>query len=70
MEFGINKYQIGDILVFHSMPKKEWLLVEIGEKIYKFVNLWEPDHVWTSHKTAPIHKTEPLKHYQSGESHE
>ena len=66
----MNKYELGDILVFYSMPKREWILAEIGDKTYKFVNLWDPKEVWTSHKTALIHKTQPLKHYQSGEKHE
>lgn len=62
------KYEIGDVVIFHSMPDKEWLLLDYNEKTYYFVNLWNPKETWTSHRSAPIHKSIPIKHYKNREN--
>ena len=62
----MRDYQLGDVFVFTSLESAEWLLVEIGERTYKFVNLWNPEQIWTSQRRAPIHRMGPLKHYRGG----
>ena len=58
-------YQIGDVIIFDSMPETQWLLVEIKEKVYEFVNLWDHKKAWTSQKKAPVHN-DVIKHYRGG----
>lgn len=60
------EYRLGDVFIFFPIDRSEWLLVEIGEKTYKFVNLWSPEQIWISQKKAPIHKCGPIKHYRGG----
>lgn len=62
----MRDYQLGDVFVFSTAESAEWLLAEIREKTYKFVNLWNPEQVWISQKAAPIHGMGPLKHYRGG----
>jgi hypothetical protein len=62
----MKDYKIGDVFIFSPVEKTEWLLVEIRENTYKFVNLWNPEQVWNSQKKAPIHRMGPLKHYRGG----
>ena len=45
------------------MPDTQWLLVEIKEKVYEFVNLWDHKKTWTSQKKAPVHNG-IMKHYR------
>ena len=59
------KYQIGDVIVFDSMPDIQWLLVEIKERVYEFVNIWDHKQTWTSQKKAPVHNG-ISKHYRGG----
>lgn len=59
------EYQIGDVIIFWSMQDTQWLLVEIKEKTYKFVNLWDHKQTWTSQKKAPVHNG-VMKHYRGG----
>ena len=47
------------------MPDVQWLLVEIKEKVYEFVNLWDHKKTWTSQKKAPVHNS-IMKHYRGG----
>jgi hypothetical protein len=62
----MRNYQLGDVFVFTTLESAEWLLVEIGERTYKFVNLWNPEQVWISQRRAPVHRMGPLKHYRGG----
>lgn len=62
----MRDYQIGDTFVFSTTENIEWILVEIREKTYKFVNLWNPGQAWTSQKKAPVHRWGPVKHYRGG----
>ena len=57
------KYEIGDVIIFSSMPTTQWLLAEINEKTYEFVNLWDHKKRWISQKKAPVHKN-IMKHYR------
>lgn len=62
----MTKYEIGDTFVFTTIESAEWLLVEIGERTYKFVNLWNPEQFWISQRRAPVHRMGSLKHYRGG----
>lgn len=57
------EYQIGDIIIFSSMPSSQWVLAEIEEKTYKFINLWDIGKIWISQKKAPVHSA-VMKHYR------
>lgn len=59
------KYQIGDVIIFWSMPDSQWLVVEIEERTYKFIDLWNHERVWISQKRAPVHNS-IMKHYRGG----
>jgi hypothetical protein len=61
----ILDYKIGDIMTFCHTPGAEWILAEIKEKSYLFVNLWGGEK-WVSHKVAPAHRTGPDKLYRDG----
>jgi len=34
------EYRLGDIMTFYHLPKSEWLLAEIKEKHYIFIDIW------------------------------
>lgn len=64
-------YRIGDTLTFHHLVRDgkeiQWLVVEISEKIYTLVNLWDPEEIWHSHRRAFIHYgSGPSNHYRNG----
>lgn len=62
----MHGYNIGDTFVFSTSNNVEWLLVEINEKTYKFIDLWDPHRIWLSHKTAPVHNIIGLKIHRRG----
>jgi len=58
-------YQVGDVMVFSHTKDSEWLLAEINNKFYLFINIWGGER-WNSHKIAPIHRMGPDRLYRDG----
>ena len=61
----MDSYEIGDVFIFDFDKNKQWVLADKNHKIYKFFDLWSGE-IWTSHRTAPIHRRGPDFHYRNG----
>ena len=59
------RYEIGIIVVYDSMPDKEWLLLSKSDsdEIYNFVNIFDQNETWESSYGSPMHKQKILKLY-------
>lgn len=60
-----SKYNLGDTLIFSHLPGAEWVVAEIKEKYYIFVDLWTSER-WASFKKSPIHSDLPERWYRGG----
>jgi len=59
------KYKLGDTMTFSHLPKSEWLLAEVDERYYIFIDLWSGEK-WLSFKKAPIHISGPDTIHRNG----
>ena len=62
------EYQIGDVFIFSFNRSKQWVLLDINKKCYKFFDIWSGE-TWTSHRTAPIHRRGPEFIFRNGKIH-
>ena len=58
------EYEIGDSFIFSFDKNKRWILIEMNQKTYKFFDMWSGE-IWTSHRTAPIHRCGPDFHFRN-----
>jgi hypothetical protein len=61
------EYRLGDIMTFYHLPKSEWLLAEIKEKHYIFIDIWSGER-WVSFKRASVHILGPDTIHRDGTS--
>lgn len=63
--YDIITHQIGDLIKFKSMPDLEWLLIDVTDVYYIFLDIWNINNVWRSKKGAPVHNISNILSKQS-----